>query len=261
MITAAELNTVDAHVMPPAGEPMLAHSAGEEMPDDCSTNSVAALGEMLMSTPPPSAVPPSIVPTHPPSVVTLDCCSSLHVDGERALHVVVKHDHCSNSQHAPSCVPPRMDTLSDDDPISDVSLRTDVISDDDPSVTLHAATPVDSNDDSATDLSATCVDVTLASSFGSACATNPDIAASMFDWSCPDDIRHSVCCLNAVKMVLPFNLPMVVGSTFVTRHQAANSLIDLAARSGEHASPDTDVTFGIDVQGLQMAFCSAHPME
>ena len=62
-------------------------------------------------------------------------------------------------------------------------------------------------------------------------------------------------------MVLPFDLPMVVGSTFVTRRQAANSLIDLAARSGEHASSGTDVAFGIDVQGLQMAFCSVHPTE
>ena len=260
-VNAAELNAVDAHVMPPAGEPMLAHSDGEEMPDDCSTTSVAALGEMLMSTPPPSAVPPSIVPTRPPSIVTPDYCSSLRVDGERALHVIVKHDHCSNSQLVPSCVPPRTDTLSDDDPISDISLRTDVISDDDPSVTLHAVTPVDSDDDSAADLSATCADVTLASSFGSACATNPDIAASMFGWSCPDDIRHSVCGLNAVKMVLPFDLPMVIGSTFVTRHQAANSLIDLAAGSGEHASSGTDVTFGIDARGLQMHFlCTSHGM-
>ena len=258
-----------AHVMSPAGEPMLAHSDGEEMPDDHSTASVGALGETPMLTPPPSAVPPSIVPTRPPSIVTPDHCSSLRVDGERALHVIVKHDHCSNSRLVPSCVPLRMDTLSDDDPISDISLRTDVISDDDPSVTLHAVTPVDSDDDSAADpvdsdddsaadLSATCTDVALASSFGSACATDPDIAAFMFGWSRPDDIRHSVCGLSAVKMVLPFDLPMVIGSTFVTRHQAASSLIDLAAGSGEHASSGTDVTFGIVAQGLPS---SVHPAE
>ena len=127
--------------------------------------------------------------------------------------VVVKHDHCSNSwcnfqlsepEHVPSCVPPRTDTMSDDDPISDISLRMDVISDDDPcskvnavrdnlpsSVAPHAVTSVDSNDDSATDLSATCVDAALASSFGSACVTDPNIAASMFDWSSPDDTMSS----------------------------------------------------------------------